>query len=66
MPRHPFFVCPFQDGSTGELLPIVTDIATGLTVDSDQSAEFPGNPCPGQAGIGNQAQAFAGAVIDHR
>lgn len=66
VPRHAILVGPFQDGPTGELGSIVADNTAGFAVDPDKGAEFTGNPSAGQAGIGNQAQAFPGAVVDQR
>lgn len=64
--RHGVLVGPFQDRPTGKLGAVVTDNAAGRAVDPDQGAELTGNPCARQAGISNQAQAFPGAIVDHR
>jgi len=65
VPRHLVLIGPFQDRPTGELCVVIADNAAGLAVDPDKGAELPGNPCPGEAGVRHEAQAFARAIVDH-
>jgi hypothetical protein len=65
VPRDPVFVGTFQDGPTGEPCAVVADNAAELAVNPDQGIQFSGDPGPGQAGIGNQAQVLVAAFVDH-
>ncbi len=44
---------------------MAADNATGLAINPDQGAEFPGNPCAGQTGVRHEAQAFPCTIVDH-
>ena len=54
---------PLQDGLAGKLGAIVRDNADGFSIDPDQSIQLPRHACPGDAGVRDQAQVFAAAII---
>ena len=66
MPGHAVLIGPLQDGPAGELRPIVTDDAGRLSIDPDQRIQFAGHPRARDAGVGDQAQVLAAAIVDHR
>src|SRR6056297_658214 len=66
MPLHVVLLRPFQNGGTGELCSVVTDNALWLSIEAHQRIQFTGYARARQAGIGNQAQVFAAAIIIHR
>lgn len=63
VPLDPILACPFQDRPTGKFGPIVTDNAGRLAVETRQRVEFTRHAGPGYAGIGNQTQVLAAAII---
>ena len=69
---------PLQDGLAGELgAPrhglsdqwrfhgSITDDADGVAIDPNQHIQVPCNPGTGDAGVGNQAEVFAAAIVVH-
>lgn len=66
MPLDAVLVGPLQDRLAGELGPIVTDYASRFAVDANQGVEFPRHSGPRDAGIGDQAEVFAAAVVIDR
>ena len=66
MPFDLVVVRPFQDGLAGELGPVVRNYAGGFSMDPDESVQLSRNPGPRDAGVGDQAEVFAAAVVIHR
>ncbi len=57
---------PAQDRHTGKLGPVVGNAGQRTTTRSDHEVELPSDAEPGERGVGDQAQALAGEVVDHR
>src|SRR5690606_15703 len=66
MPFDAIVVGPLQDGLAGELSAVVRDHACRFSIDPDQGIQLTRNPCPRDAGIGDQAKVFAATIIVHR
>jgi hypothetical protein len=57
---------PAQDRHAGELGPVVGNAAQRTATRRDHEVELASDAAPGERGIGHQAQALAGEVVDHR
>ena len=66
MPLDAVVVGPFQDGTTGELCPIIADNAGGLTIDANQRIQLPRYTGARDAGVGHQTQVLTAAIVVHR
>lgn len=66
MPGRPVIVGPLQDGAAGELGAIISDDASGLSVDPHQRFQLTGDTGALDAGVGGQAQVLPAAIVDHR
>jgi hypothetical protein len=66
MPGHFGITCPFEDRRAGELGTIIADNAVGFTVNPDHRGQFPRHTRTKDAGIDDQPQILAGAVIIYR
>ena len=55
--------CPFEDRGAGELSAIITDNTVRFAVNPDHRGQLPRHPRTRKAGIGNQPQILACAVI---
>jgi hypothetical protein len=64
MPGHSVVVGPAQDRIRGEFASIVADHHPGLAVLMDQLIQLPCDPQARERGIGDQAKACAGAIVD--
>ena len=59
------FVGEGQDRIRGELGAVIADDHHGFSALFDDRRQFPRHPGTGQQCVGNERQAFAGAVVDH-
>ena len=66
MPGHPVLVGPLQNGPTGKLGAVVTDNASGLSVEPHQRIQLAGYAGARDAGVGGQAQVLPAAVVDQQ
>ena len=66
MPLDAVPVTPLQDRLAGELGAIVRDDPARFAIDPDQRIQFPCHPGPRDAGVGNQGQVLATAIIVDR
>ena len=57
---------PWQDRVAGELAAVVTDDHPGLATFLDDPIKLTGNPQAGKRCIGDEAQAFSGAIVYDR
>ena len=63
VPSHAGIARPFKDRGAGELSAIIADNAVGFAVNPDHRGQLPCHARARKAGIGNQPQVLAGAVI---
>ncbi len=66
VPFHLDLVSPLQDRVAGELAPVVTDDHLRLATLLDDPIQLTSNPKARERCIGDEAQAFPGAIIDDR
>src|SRR5690606_13819970 len=65
MPLDAVLVGPLQDRLAGELGSVVADDAGGLAVNPDQRIQLPRHPSPRYAGVCDQRQVLAAAIVVH-
>jgi len=66
MPGDPRAGLPFEERAAGEFRAVVTDHAGGLAVHADHSVEFARDAMAANRGVGDHADAFPRAIVDHR
>jgi hypothetical protein len=66
VPFHLGPIRPLQDRVAGELTAIVADDDLGPAALLDDPIQLTSNPQAGERCIGDEAQAFSGAIIDDR
>ena len=64
MPVDLCLLAPFEDGHAGHLRSVVRDDRPRFSAFGDETIQLAGKPCPRQGCIGDQAQAFAGEVVN--
>lgn len=64
MPFDLGLLTPFEDGHAGHLRAVVRDDRLRLPPPDDKGVQLAGKPSARQGCVGDQAQAFAGEVID--
>src|ERR1043165_433213 len=55
---------PAQDRHAGQFGAVVGDTGDGAAAAGNDSVELTGHAAPGEGGIGHQAEAFTGEVVD--
>ena len=66
MPGDASIACPLEDRRAGKLSAIIADNAVGFAVSPDHRGQLPRNARTRKAGIGDQPEILAGAIIVDR
>ena len=64
MPADAAVVLPFEDGSAGQFCPVVADNGFGLSIEADDRVQLSCNAGARKRRIGDEADAFTGAIVD--